>query len=92
MRVLDDGAYLATWGESAKLYGFADLAVQAFLVKWPEVAARESVEDLRQEGVTWLLESPGRAWVRAVDGTLEDPEEQLVADIVAHLERENPLH
>lgn len=43
-------------------------------------------EDLVQEGVTWLLESPGRAWVRSVDGTLEDPEEQLVADIVSHLQ------
>lgn len=44
-------------------------------------------EDMVQEGVTWLLESPGRAWVRSVEGTMEDPEEQLIADILAHLER-----
>jgi hypothetical protein len=48
----------------------------------------QEYEDLTQEGVTWLLESPGRAWVRAVDGTLEDPEDQLVADIAAHLNRQ----
>lgn len=90
MRVID-GAFVGTWGESAKLYGFADRAVAAFLAKRPDMVSRENTEDLRQEGVTWLLESPGRAWVRAMDGTLEDPEEQLVADIVAHLDRENPL-
>lgn len=44
-------------------------------------------EDLVQEAVTWLLESPGRAWVRSADGALEDPEEQLVADIADHLEQ-----
>jgi hypothetical protein len=87
MRVFDDGAYAATWGESAKLYSFADLAVKKFLTNRPDMVSQESVEDLRQEGVTWLLESPGRAWVRATDGTFEDPEEQLVADIVAHLQR-----
>lgn len=91
MRVID-GAFVGTWGESAKLYGFADRAVTAFLAKRPDMVSRENTEDLRQEGVTWLLESPGRAWVRAMDGTLEDPEEQLVADIVAHLDRENPLY
>lgn len=89
MRVFDDGSYVATWGESAALYAVADKAVAAFLKDHPDVAERESVEDLRQEGVTWLLESPGRAWVRAVDGATEDPEEQLVSDIAAHLEREH---
>lgn len=47
----------------------------------------QEYEDLVQEAVTWLLESPGRAWVRSADGALEDPEEQLVADIADHLEQ-----
>lgn len=69
--------------EVAALYGLARRAAsEAQRQPWEN----REYEDLVQEGVTWLLESPGRAWVRAADGTLEDPEEQLVADIVSHLQ------
>ena len=67
------------------LYALADRAVDVFLTTTP--GSRVGEADLRQEGVTWLLEHPGRAWVRAVDGHMEDPEAQLVADMAAHMAR-----
>jgi len=72
-------------GDAGPLYILADRAVRLLVTRThirPELWA-----DLRQEAVTWLLEAPGRAWVRSADGTAEDPEDQLVADIADHLER-----
>lgn len=48
------------------------------------------VEDLTQEGVTWLLEAPGRVWVRDWTGEPETPLETTIRDVRAHYRREMP--
>lgn len=67
--------------------GLYAIASKAARIRGASPLHQAEYEDMTQEGVAWLLEHPGRAWVRAVDGTTEDPEEQLIADLVAHLER-----
>lgn len=74
------------WGDVVALYELAGKAADAFLAGAGVIGGAER-QDVIQEGVTWLLERPGRAWVRAVDGTMEDPEETTVKDIVEHLQR-----
>lgn len=96
MRVTADGVIdgpkgqALPWGELAQLQAIAEKAARRADQEFAEQFGMRpggDREDLVQEGLTWLLEYPGRAWVRAADGTMQDPEEQMVTDLVEHLQR-----
>lgn len=76
------------WTDLSLIYSLAEQAALEW-AKENSLPGRMH-EDLVQEAVTWLLESPGKAWTRDALGEFENATDAMVADIKEHYRRKGP--